>query len=163
MENPIEVIEETVEAVVQDVEDFFPHKPGGMIDRMRKERARREAAQHEAENEAERVEEHSYKAVKVSVVQPEAFSTNTFIILPGGYAQILPLSPYRNRATVICSTPESTMVLAKDSSAALGGVGFPMPNGIPWPFNARAQLYAYNPGANPISVSVIVELNAPEC
>lgn len=162
MESPIKVVEDTVETVIDDVEGIFTAKPGGMVDRHRKERARREAAQKEAENIAERVEEPTYKAVKTARMRPETFSTNTFNIGPGSSAQILPLSPYRDNAKIICNTPEQSVVLAKDSSAALGGVGFPLPPGIVFPVTARAQLWAYNPNAITVQVCVLVELNAPE-
>lgn len=62
-------------------------------------------------------------------------------------------------------TPVSTsssIILAKDSSAALGGVGFPLYSGNSQTLYTRAQVYAYNPGIIPIQVSVAAELYAPE-
>jgi len=75
---------------------------------------------------------------------------------------LLPNSPYRYRATVIVTTAASSVILGKDSSQALGGVGFALPTGIPLPVYARAQLYAFNPGGAAVVVSVLAELYGPE-
>src|ERR1700684_2725708 len=115
--------EDVVEDAVEIVEEIFLPKPGGMVSRHQAEKARREAAAEESKNVSHRVEEPSYKAVKTATVKPESFVTNMVTIAPGAFAQILPLSPYRYRATIIVATPAGTAVLAKDSSAALGGIG----------------------------------------
>src|SRR5579863_4904677 len=104
MTDAITAVEETIEDVIEDVEDIFSPKPGGMVDRHRKERARREAANKEAEQTAERIEEASYKAVKVAIIKPNTTATNTFTIQPGANTQILPLSPYRFKATIAIVT-----------------------------------------------------------
>jgi hypothetical protein len=99
--NGVGALVESVEELAEDalsIGDFQP-KSGGIVDRHRKERARREAAEHEAENAATPVEERSYKAVKVAQVQPEVTSINLVTIAAGGQAMIAPNSPYRARVS----------------------------------------------------------------
>lgn len=154
--------ENFAEQIIEDVEDLFHPKPGGIVDRHRQERARREAAEQEAENVSQRVEEASYKAVKVAVQSPEVFSPAVFTIGPGGDAQILPLSRYRSRATILVVTAASSIILAKDNGASLSANGLPLPTGIPFTVNGRGQLWAHNPGGATVQVGVLSELYAPE-
>jgi len=149
--------ESFVEEIIDDVEDIFQPKPGGLIDRHRQEKARREAAQKEAENAAERVEENASFAVKVTHISPEITITNTVNIAAGASAQILPLSKYRYRATVIAS---ATVTLAENAGKALGGQGFTLAANTPFIIFSRAQLYAAAAGA--ATVSVLAEVYAPE-
>lgn len=154
--------ENPVEEVIHDVEDIFSPKPGGMIDRHRQAEARREAAQREAENAAERVEENASFAVKVTVIKPELVATTVINVASGGTAQILPLNKYRYRATIIAT---AAIVLAPNAGQALGGNGYPLPANTPIVIESRAQLYAYGgsptlPGA--ATVSVIAEIYSPE-
>lgn len=154
--------ENPVEEVVEAVENVFLPKPGGMIDSWHKERARREAAQREAENAAEKVEEGAAYAVKVTQLQPEVTTTNIVTIQAGATAMILPAAPYRYRATIIVVTAASTVILARDNSQALGGSGFPLPTGIPMVINSRAQLYGANTGGAAVQVAVLSEMYAAE-
>ena len=149
--------ENIAEVILEDVEDIFHPKPGGMIDRHRQDKARREAAAKEAENAAERVEENASFAVKVTQISPEVTTTNTVSVPAGASAQILPLSKYRYRATIIST---ATVTLAENAGKALGGQGYPLPANTPMVILSRAQLYAAASGA--AVVSVIAEIYAPE-
>ena len=149
--------ENIAEEIIEDVEDFFHPKPGGIIERHRQEKARREAAQKEAENAAEHVEENASHAVKTAQITPEIITTNSFNVPAGGSVQILPLSKYRYRATVISSV---AVTLAENSGKALSGQGFSLPANTPFTLNSRAQLYAG--GAAAAAVSVLSEIYAPE-
>jgi hypothetical protein len=153
---------EILDAVEEVIEEAFPPKAGGLVDRARKRAAKEEAEKQEYLNVAERVEQASYKAVKTAQESPEGFSAITFTIPPGGNAPILPLSKYRYRATVFVITAGATVILAKDSGAAVSGVGFTLPYGFPVPFMTRAQVYAYNNTAGIVQVSVAAEIYAPE-
>jgi hypothetical protein len=153
---------EILDAVEEVIEETFPPKPGGLVERARKRAAEEEARKAEDLNVAERVEQASYKAVKTAQESPEGFSPITFTIPPGGNAPILPLSKYRYRATVFVITPGATVILCKDSGAAISGVGFTLPYGFPVPFMTRAQVYAYNNTAGTVQVSVASEIYAPE-
>lgn len=142
--------ENPVEEVVETVEEIFLPKPGGMIDNWHKEKARREAAQREAENSAEKVTESAAYTVKVAQLQPEIFATNVVNIANGGQGQVLPYSRNRYRATIVASV---ACILSKDQSQALGGIGFPLPANTPIVVNARAQLWASaTTGATVISI-----------
>lgn len=154
--------ENIVSEVIDDVEKIFTPKPGGIVDRHRKEKARREEAQRERENEDEPVEQAAYKSVKVTPLSPEIFVPQTFTIQPGGNTPILPNGPYRYRATVLVITTNATVILCKDSGAAISAMGFTLPYGIPVAVYSRAQLYAYNNTGAPAQVSVIAEVYAPE-
>jgi len=112
--------------------------------------------------EAVPVEQPAYRAVKVAPESPEVVSAITYTIASGGFAMILPNSPYRYRATGLVVTATSTVVLAKDSGQALGQAGFVLPSAVPLPVYSRAQLWAYNNSASAVQVSVIAELYAPE-
>jgi len=157
----VEQVEEKIEEIVE-----FPYRPGGLIDRHRQERARREAIQKQREQEQEPVEEDAYKAVKVVVLSPDVISGQTISIGPGVQAMILPAMPYRYAATVMLvpitgQTP--TVILAKDAGQALSGVGFTLVAGVPMRVNSRAQMFAFNPsGSLTIQVSVLAEIYAPQ-
>lgn len=157
---PIEKVVEEVESVVEHV---FEPRPGGMVDQWHKEKARREAAQREAENAAEKVEEGAAYAVKVTQLQPEVSAVNVVTIPAGGTQLILPYAPYRYRASIAVLTTGKTVLLSKDNGQALGGIGFPVVQGNP-PFtvNSRAQLWGYNSDVNPIQVATLAESYAPE-
>jgi hypothetical protein len=153
-----EPIEELVEDVAKPLEDVvIAPRPGGFIDRWEKEKAAKAAEADRAKNEAEPIQQASYKAVKVAQEQPEIFGITTVNIPAGGVAMILPNSPYRYRATIITT---ATTVLSKNQGAALGGVGFPLPANTVLTLNGRGQLWGAASGA--AVVSVISELYAPE-
>lgn len=159
-----DIIQEAEQAIEEIVE--FPFKPGGIIDRHRQERARREALQKEREQAAEQVEEESYKSVKVIILAPEIISGNTFTLAPGQNVMILPAMPYRYAATIMLvpltgQTP--VIVLAKDSGQALSSVGFTLSAGVAMRIITRAQLWAFNPsGTLTVQVSALAEIYGPE-
>jgi len=154
---------EFFEAAEEIIEEAFPPKPGGLVDRHRQREAAKRAAEQEAENADEPIEQASYKAVKTASQSPEGFSAQTFTIAAGGTAQILPLSPYRYRAMVHVFTAASNITLAKDSGAALGGVGYTLQaSDGPITLFTRAQVWAFNGTAGPVQVSVLSESYAPE-
>ena len=65
----------------------------------------------------------------------------------------------------IAATPVPTgtsVILAKDQGMAIGQAGYTLASGIPLPLQTRAQVWAYNPGAAPVQVSVAFEMYAPE-
>lgn len=121
---------ETVEDVVDQVEEIFLPRPDGIVSRHRAERVRREAMEKERENESNRVEEHSYKAVKTSELMPEIFSTNVASIPPGGYAMVLPLNEYRYRATLELVQQFTTVTVA---TPAFPGSAAAIQNPYPFP------------------------------
>jgi hypothetical protein len=117
-------MEDIVSEVIDDVEELFTPKPGGMIDRHHQEQARRQAAQQEKQNIDQRIEESSYKAVKTAPQSPESFSPISFTIQPGGTQQILPLSPYRYRAVVMVNeTAVETDTPANSGTVNAPGAG----------------------------------------
>lgn len=157
--------------IEHDVEEFAP-RVGGIVDRFRKERAAQEAKNKQAEQDKERIEERSFHAVKTAQESPEVFATSVVNVQAGATAMILPGSPYRFRATLTATATTALtapLLIAKDSSQALGGIGFPLYAGSPTvagqnlPLYGRGQLWVFNPAGNPtVSVSVISEIYAPE-
>lgn len=161
-ENVVQDIVTEVENVVTEAEQLFTPKPGGMIDRHRREQARRAEAARERENADEPVEQAAYKSVKVTSLSPEVFRAQTINIQPAGNAPVLPYNPYRSRAVIIVVTPGVSITLAQDSSAAIGNSGFQLPAGVPLVLTTRAQVYGFNNTAGIVQVSVITEIFAPE-
>lgn len=153
---------EIIEAVEEVVDEAFPPRPGGLVDRYRKKAALEEAEKDERRNTAERIEAPSYKAVKVAQQSPEIYQAITYTIPVGGYAPVLPASPYRYRASILVITSGATVILAKDSGNAISGSGFTLPASVILPVFSRGQLFAYNNSAAIVQVSVIAELYAPE-
>jgi len=158
-----DIVTEVIDEGVAEAEKLFPPKPGGMVTRFREEKAQREEAARERENQDEKVEQPAFKSVKVTSLSPEVIATNVVQVPAGGQATILPYSPYRARATISIDTAASKVILAKDSSAALGGTGFTYQTAMP-PLivTSRAQLTGFNPGGAAIAVSVLSEMYAPE-
>lgn len=146
-----------IETIIEDVEALFPAKPGGIVERARKDKAAREAAAEAARQANEPVQEPNFKSVKVTVLSPEITATNVVNIPAGGTAMILPNNEYRSRAVIKAS---AALVIAKDQSQALGGVGYPYAvTDPPLVVNSRAQLWAFAAGA--ATVTVLVESYAP--
>lgn len=162
--------EDTAENFIDLAEDVFMFhpKPGGMVDQHRKERERNRIREQQAAQVAERVEERGYQAVKTAQLSPEVFGTQTFTIASGAKRMILPLRPYRFRATVILIQPRTPLdytdciVLSKDENNATSGVGAVFPPNIPTEFRGRGQLWAYNPLNISVQVSIVAEEYAPE-
>lgn len=157
--------ENIADEIVGDVEELFNYAPkaGGMIERHRTEKARREAAQKEKEQAEEKVEERSYKAVKTVVLSPEVTNVNTVPIASGATAMVLPNSPYRFHAWLVST---AAITLGKDQGQVTNGGGFPLAANTMFPISSRAQLWAYGgsptlPGA--AVVSIITETYGPEC
>lgn len=154
---------ELFEAAEEAVDELFTPRQGGLVDRHRARKAAEEAKLAEAENTAERIEQPSYKAVKVAIESPDIISPNVFNIPAGVAAQILPLSMYRYRSTIRVVTAASSVVLAKDQGAAISQNGFPVLTADPpLVINARAQVWAFNPGGATVQVCVIAEIYGPE-
>jgi hypothetical protein len=157
--------EGVAQEAVDIVEEIFLPRPGGMIERHRREQERKDEQRRERENAAENVEERSYKSVKVTVLSPEVSAINVVTIQPGASAMILPNSPYRYSAQIqaVKGIGAGNITIAKDSSQALGGVGFPLVAGQLFTVHSRGQLYAFNPDqVNTVSVAVFVEIYGPE-
>lgn len=157
----IQEAEHDIEAVIE----AFKPRPGGIVDRFEQEKAKREAAARERENAGEPVEQAAYKSVKVTPLAPEVVIDNVITLQPQASQMLLPLSPYRYRATVIAvkGAGTGTVVLSRDPGRATSGLGFPLPPGIPMVIGSRAQLFAYNPdAANTVQVAVLAEIYAPE-
>jgi len=153
-----ELFEAAAEAVDETVDELFPPRPGGLVDKHR----RRMAEKKETEQETERIEQPAFRAVKVAPQSPEVFSAITYTIQAGGSAPVLPLGPYRYRSVIMVITSGANVVLAKDQGQAISSNGFALPYNIPLPLRTRAQVWAYNPGASTVQVSVIAEMYAPE-
>lgn len=170
---------EPLEAVEEAVEELFPPKEGGLVDRHRKRIAAQKAAADEAENAGEAIEERSYRAVKVAVEQPETLATQTIVIAAGSAVQILPAYAYRKRAVIsvwptgASQTPVVAM-LSKDQGGVVNmipittaevpapGNQFFLANGQILSIESRAQLWAGNPTDAAIAVSVYSEFYGPE-
>jgi hypothetical protein len=151
-----------IEEIIEDVEEVFSPKPGGMIDQHRKRQAEREAAAEEAVNESERIEAPSYKAVKTVTQSPEIIITNKIAMAAGSTAMILPDNPYRYRAVIQVNTANGELDIARDQNAALGGTGFPLYQFQPFITMTRGQIWGTNPLGTAADIRVMSECYAPE-
>jgi hypothetical protein len=141
----------------EEIEQAFQPKPGGMVDTLRKQRAQAEADAQQAEHEREEIQERASKAVKVAVESPEQVSATTFNLAPGGSALILPASDFRSSAKILVNTSGGEVYLSPMQNSAEGSYGFLLPAGLLLPVSTRGLLYAANPGATAVQVSVIAE------
>jgi hypothetical protein len=154
---------EIIETAEEAVEELFPPRRGGLVDRHRRRLEEEAVAADAAVNTAERIEQPSYKAVKTAQEMPEVFSVIITNIQPGATAMVLPASPYRYDAQLMLTTAGATVSIAKDSSAALGGIGFPLiPSVYMPPLHTRSQVWAYNSGGSVASVVALIENYSPE-
>lgn len=151
---------DNVEEDIAEVLDYQP-KPGGLIDRHRKERARREEAQQQQENIDAGIEQPSYKAVKVAPQSPELMATNVVTIAADSVALILPANPYRYSAMIMVNTANGEVIIGKDANAALGN-GFPIFQFAPFSVPGRSQVWGANPLGTAVQVTTIAFIYAPE-
>lgn len=162
--------DEIIEALEEVEAELFPPKPGGLVDRHRK----RKALEAEKLNADEPVEERAYRAVKVAPESPESVAAMTYYVPAGGVVQVLPLSMYRHRATLLSATAGASLSAVRDQGAGLGAVnaavdgtqgaapGFYLPPSVPVVTFARGQLWVANLGSTAAYVSVLSEFYAPE-
>lgn len=148
--------------IEEEAEHFFKPKAGGLVDRFRQEEARLRAAEQEKLHIDERVEERSYKAVKVAIQSPEVLSAGTISIAAGDAVLVLPLSPYRYRCCLQVVTATQSLILAKDKGAAISANGFVLSAGYLLYTHTRAQLWAFNDTTSIVQISFMSELYAPE-
>lgn len=154
---------EMFEAADEIVDEAFPPSPGGLVDKHRKRKAAEEAQREEEKEAKERIEQPAFRAVKVASQSPDTFSGNIITIAAGAAGMVLPLSPYRYSATMRILTAASSVILAKDSSAATSQLGYTMLTADPpYVTRARGQLWAYNPGGATVQICVLSEIYAPE-
>jgi hypothetical protein len=151
---------EVVESVADEVFSFLP-KPGGMVERHRAEKARREAAAEEAKNESQPVYERAAKAVKVMVVSPEIITTNQIVIPAGGVVAALPFNSQRARAVIYnSSAAANAVILASSQGNALAGIGVGVGQFSSFTVQGRGMVWAF--AANPVTLVVYAELYSPE-
>lgn len=157
-----ELFETVAEVADEAMDDLFPPRPGGLVHKHRQRVAAAQAEVQEDAQEQERIEQPSYKAVKVAPESPEVFTAITTTIAAGGTAPILPLNKYRYRAVIMVITTGGSAVLARDNGNAISGSGFVLPANVPLILMTRAQVWAFNNTGASVQVSVISESYAPE-
>lgn len=161
------------EKVLDDVAELFPHKPGGLIDRARKEEAARKAAIKQVEEEvADKIEDRAYRAVKVADEMPEDASAHTYVVSDAsGVQQLLGQDMLRRRATIL--TLDQPVVIASSlaeasdtnnpaaGSAAVSASGFVLPVNVPLILETRHEIWVTPTSATATRVSVLTEAYAP--
>ena len=161
------------EKVLDDIAEIFPPKPGGLIDRARKEEAARKAAIKQVEEEvADKIEDRAYRAVKVADEMPEDASAHTFVVSDAsGIQRLLGQDMLRRRAVVL--TLDQPVVIAtglaeaSDSNnpaagtAAVSASGFVLPINVPLVLETRHEIWVTPTSATATRVSVLVEKYAP--
>ena len=155
-----EMVEAVVEAVDETVEDLFPPKPGGLVDRHRKRMA--EEAERERAIEDAPVPDSPYTAVRVRPEAPDlggAYVVNVSSSNP--VAQLLPKDAQRRSAVVVAV--DNAMWISYSQGTASGAAGsgsgttaFYLPQGIAIPIDSRQIVYVSSTTAGPSRISVIV-------
>jgi hypothetical protein len=165
MEN---ILEEVVDALADDAEKLFPPKSGGLIDTVRKERAKEQAAV--AAMSAKPASKAS-RAVAVRTQEPEISGARTVVVntTSNPVAQLLGADGNRKRA-VIMALDEPVVVTngqaqAYDSrnatnAAGLSAGGFVLPVNIPFVVESRGEAWAAATSPTATRVSVWTEAYA---
>lgn len=151
-----------IKEAAEEIEEIFTPKPGGMIDRHRQERAKKEAAAEEAINESERIEAPSYKAVKTINQSPESMSAQGYNVPQGGRQLLLPDNPYRHRAIIQIQTNTGSGYICKDEGSCVSLNGYLLGNFQPLIIETRGQVWFQNNFGGMCLVYVLAEFYAPE-
>jgi hypothetical protein len=147
------------------VEEAFPPRPGGLVDRHRKRVAQEQADAEEARNADHGIEQIAVRAVKIAQQSPESFATPVIPLAAGQIAMLLPANPYRYRAVLYVAANNSGFIqICKDKGAALSGNGFLLPayaNAVE--MRTRGQVWGLNSSTDgTVVVYAIAEYYAPE-
>jgi hypothetical protein len=147
-------------SIIEDAEELFPPKPGGMVDTARKQKA---AQAQDAATPAtgETVADQGYNAIRTVVQAADTYSARTLNVGAGVTSILLPEDRNRKRATILVSTASATIVMSQNQGNAANGTGFTLPSAVPLVTEGKGILYVYNPGDSAVQVSVLAELYAP--
>lgn len=139
-------IEQAGEKLATDVEELFPPKPGGLIDRHRKKKAAEEAAgETSATTELGR---NKVKAVRTVVEAADIANATTVLLnLSQPVQRLLPRDSHRRSAVILAV--DNDVYVTSDPGMAINlagsttGVGaFYLPAGIGIPVESTAELWA---------------------
>jgi hypothetical protein len=156
---------------IQDPEDLFPPKPGGMVDTARK-RAAAEASQLQALTEAEPTPVKPRNDVPVNDRAAELARARTFSVSTTGANPIAELlGRDDNRRNAVVMTLDEPVVISFSQQAAedprnavnaagLSANGFVLPVNVPVPLNTRSVIYCTATSSTPTRVSVAAFLYA---
>lgn len=150
---------------LQDPEEIFPPKPGGMVDTIRKQRAEVDAIVADAESETT---VRPKPVVCVDQVPSDVFGARTFVMVTGGSHEqtsrrILGADPKRKRAVVI--TLDEAVVVAisqaqaddpRNASNVAGkpAGGFVLPVNTPFVIEGNAEVHVAATSSTATRVSV---------
>ena len=155
-----EMVEAAVELVDETVEDLFPPKPGGLVDRHRKRMA--EEAEKERLIEDAPVPDSPYTAVRVRPEAPDLGGAYVVTVSSSNpVAQLLPKDAQRRSAVIIAVDNDVWISYSQGTAAGLagtstGGSAFYLPAGIGIPVDSRQQVFVSSTVSSSSRVSVIV-------
>lgn len=137
-----------------DAEQYFPPRPGGLVDTARKQAAA--AAAQAAVPEV-------YVPVKVPPVTvknqgPGLFAPKTVTVAAGGSAMAMPADPHRTLGILNLTSASGSVVIARDRASADTGTGFTLLAGQAMvPLTHTREVWLHNPGTGTVQVSVLTE------
>lgn len=154
------------ETVVQDAEELFPPRPGGMVDTHRK---RRQAEQDQADalDQAEAAPASQRTEVPVREFGTELARARTFSVATGGANPIVELlgQDLRRRYAVVMTLDEPVVIsfseqAAQDprnavNAAGLSANGFTLPVNVPVPVSSTSVIWCTATSSTPTRVSVM--------
>lgn len=152
-----EVTTEVIDVITHDVEELFPPKPGGLVDRFRKRRAEEEAAQEAgATSEVESLGRNKVRAVRTADQSSEIASATTIVInaTTNPVQRILGRDPNRKRAVIMALDAPViltySLAAASDPQNAANGPGlrasgFVLPVGMSYTIQHQGEVYAIAP------------------
>jgi hypothetical protein len=145
----IGAVEATVDALVHDAEELFPPRPGGMVDRHRKQKAAEEAAREAGrDSDVAELGRDKVRAVRTVVESPDLGGTPSVVLSSGNpVLRLLPRDSHRKAAVILAI--DNDVYLTTDEGLArtlqgnaTGAGGFYLPAGTPIPVTDTAEWWA---------------------
>ena len=158
------LLSEIADEVDDDIEDLFPPKPGGLVDRHRRRKAAEEQAKEEGQTSTvESLGRNKVKAVRTVIDSPDiARATSVLLTSAVPVARLLPRDSHRKSAVVLAVDNDvyvtSDQGTAWNIAGASTNVGaFYLPAGIAVPVVSTDELFvAATTTASTSRVSVMI-------
>lgn len=150
--------------IMQDAEELFPPRPGGMVDTARKQK-QAEADQAASLEGAGAPDARARNDVPVNDRAAELARARTFSVVTGGNAIVELLGQDGMRRNAVVMTLDEPVVISFSQQAAedprnevnaagLSANGFTLPVNVPLTLNTRSIIYCTATSSTPTRVSV---------
>jgi hypothetical protein len=138
-----------ISEIVEDAEDLFPPKPGGLVDRHRKRKAAEEAAREDgSDTTTETTGRNKVRAVRTAAEAPNLSGVSTVLLTAAQPVRRL-LPRDENRRSAVVLAVDNDVYVTTDPGMAINVAGaatntgpFYLPAGIAIPIDSQAEFYA---------------------